>query len=134
MKLSNIKRISCVIFWSWLVFIIIMTLIPKLPVDTDSDKDLFLGLIRFDYLVHFGVFGILGIFLGIWKLGKLTNIKSVIFLFLFGLLFAYFDEFLQIFIEGRTYNIFDFYFNAIGFIIGLVFIIILNKKTIHTKF
>jgi VanZ family protein len=134
MKLRYSKRISGILFWAWLVFILIMTLIPKLPVDTDSDKSLFLGLIRLDYLVHFGVFGILGFFLGIWQLEKIKRKKSISFIFLFGLLFAYFDEFLQIFIEGRKYNIFDFYFNAIGFIMGLVFIIILNKKAIFSKF
>lgn len=130
MKLRSSKRIACILFWAWLVFIIIMTLIPKLPVDTDSGK----GFIRLDYLVHFGVFGILGFFLGIWKLDKIAKKKKLIFIFLFGLLFAYFTEFLQVFIEGRTYNIFDFYYNGIGFVIGLVFIIIFNKKAIFAKF
>lgn len=134
MKFNNIKQIAHVLFWVWLIFILIMTLIPKLPVDPDSDKSLFLGFIRLDYFVHFGVFGILGFFLGIWQLEKITRKKNIIFIFLFGLLFAYFDEFLQVFIEGRTYNIFDFYYNGIGFVIGFVIVIILNKKAIFSKF
>jgi VanZ family protein len=134
MKLRNSKRIAGVLFWAWLVFILIMTLIPKLPVDPDSDKSLILGFIRLDYLVHFGVFGILGFLLGIWQIEKIKRKKSIIFIFLFGLLFAYFDEFLQVFIEGRTYNIFDFYYNGIGFVIGFVSIIILNKRAIFSKF
>ena len=129
MKLKIIKRLSCILFWAWLIFILIMTLIPKLPVDTDSGT----GFIRLDYLVHFGVFGILGFFLGIWKFEIITKPKNLILILLLGISFAYFDEFLQIFIDGRTYNIVDFYYNGIGFVIGLIFVIILNKKSIFGK-
>lgn len=108
------KRTLKIIFWLWLVSAIILNLVPFIN-DISTDINIKTG-IRWDYLFHFGFY-----FIGIyifwqWKLRVFYKKRKVfIILFLISwIIFSSFNEYIQQFIPGRSFNPIDLIMNISG--------------------
>ena len=77
-------------------------------------------LLNWDKLIHLIQYFILGVLA--MKSLKKTNIKSVILVIIFGLLFGSIDEFLQSFISGRFSSALDGRADTIGTAIGALLV------------
>jgi len=126
MKILENKSLFKIFFWCWIVFIIILTVIPWASNPKILTKS---GLeFRLDYVGHFGLFFILFIFYYFWKLYLTAeiNLKHLTIFIVGSIFFAYLDEYMQGFLPSRKYNIIDFYYNASGIVIGYICYLILN--------
>jgi VanZ family protein len=103
-----------------------MSSIPQIPVPKIKAFNL---KVRLDYFVHFIEYFILSIFFILWRLDKksIFKLKTFLLYIVIGLSIAFLDEFHQIFIPGRAFNIIDFMLNGSGFIIG-TFVMYGKKK------
>jgi len=92
------------------ILILIVVLIPgnNLP-----DINPFIG---FDKLVHIGLFGT-------WALAVYYEFRrpefNLFLVFVVGISFSLFTEVLQLFVEARTFDVYDLFADAAGLIIGL---------------
>ncbi|MFC2111170.1 VanZ family protein [Bacteroidota bacterium] len=129
MKILENKSLLKKLFWLWVIVIIILTAIP-IPWLADAKIKTASGFeFRLDYFAHTGLFFILFAFYYFWKLHltlKVNNIHFLIFV-IASLIFSYLDEFVQVFIPSRTYNIVDFYYNGFGIILGLILYLVFNN-------
>jgi len=107
-----------------------MSSIPQIPVPKIKAFD---SIIRLDYFVHFIEYFILSIFFILWRLDKKSIFKLRTFLLyiVIGLSIAFLDEFHQILIPGRTFNIIDFMLNGSGFIMG-AFVMYGRKREVNS--
>ncbi len=107
------------VFWLWTVFIVFMTLKPKIKSSVRLEK---IYHLRLDYVIHFGVYFCWMIALGFayQNFVNSTNKRKQIALLVLILMFSYITEYAQNFSEGRVYNPLDFMFNLIGAILALV--------------
>jgi VanZ family protein len=111
---------------TWLLTIIVVSSLPSIPVlklQTEEKE------IRLDYLLHFFEYGILSFMTYLTFSGNNFLISLRKYALLTGLLilFALFDEFHQIIIPGRSYNIYDVYSNLIGIAAALVFCVVVFR-------
>lgn len=94
---------------SALIITIVLVPGPNLP-----DMPSFVG---FDKLVHIGLFGL-------WALAVRYDFNSANFnfftAFIAGVCFSIFTEILQLFVEGRSFDLYDMVADAIGLIAGLL--------------
>ncbi len=106
------------LFILWAILIISVSSIPHLSV-----PNIPIGF-RLDYLVHFGMYFVLAIFLVLWKIDKYGHFKKgqYIILILLGCLFAIADETHQLWIPERTFAWKDMLSNVLGFTSGFVFV------------
>jgi len=97
-----------------------MSSIPQIPIPKIKAFD---SIIRLDYFVHFIEYFILSIFFILWRLDKrsIFKLKTFLLYIVMGLSIAFLDEFHQILIPGRAFNIIDFMLNGSGLIIGALF-------------
>lgn len=112
------KLIFAFLFWGWLVFIIFVSLIPGIPDTTVKVKS---GLeIRTDFFIHVAAYFILALLFYYWYIFSNWAKKNFIIggFLLIGLLFAYLSEIAQMYIPGRSFNIYDFISNGSGIITG----------------
>ena len=112
------------------MLILIMSSIPQIPVPKIKAFD---SIIRLDYFFHFIEYFILSIFFILWRLDKKSIFKLRTFLLyiVIGLSIAFLDEFHQILIPGRAFNIIDFILNGFGFIMG-VFVMYGRKREVNS--
>ena len=110
----------------WLLGILVVTLTPgeQLPETPD--------VIGFDKLVHFSLFFILTF---LWyRVGrehrkeKLNKIKFITNYLVFGIGIAILVEYLQRFIPGRSFDLWDMVANLLGGAVGTVCFYILYRK------
>ena len=125
----------------WFILIVVMTLLiwinSSLNADLSSNQSGFLTDIVFNVLsifkinivyeelstwirtgAHFGEFYVLGILWGYYFKANHIDIKYLIFAVL---ITACLDEFIQIFSEGRAFEIFDIGIDALGGIFSLLY-------------
>jgi VanZ family protein len=110
-------------FVAWLIIIMTVSSIPKLPVmKIETDK----GTIRLDYLIHICEYASLAFFVFLTFAGSRFRISLKKYLVLTAglILFALADEFHQKIIPGRTFNMKDIYSNFAGILAGLVFCVV----------
>lgn len=105
----------------WAALIFIISTIPYLPQPETATNEGY-GL-RFDYLFHFVVYLILGSLLVTWQTTRDISIplKKYLAIMLLGIAFGLADEWHQVLIPGRTFNLVDFYLNTVGFLSGFLF-------------
>ncbi|MEA2106956.1 MAG: VanZ family protein [Bacteroidota bacterium] len=113
------KKFFGFIFWFWLNFILLVSILPGGPEMKAEFND---KSIRLDYLLHFIAYFSLAIFYLLWKANKYFNIKPrLLYSFLIGgFILAAGSEAIQSMIPGRTFNPYDFYANAAGIILGII--------------
>jgi len=113
------KKFFGFIFWFWLIFILIISILPGGPEMKAEFND---KSIRLDYLLHFIAYFSLAIFYLLWKANKYFIIKPhLLYSFLIGgFILAAGSEGIQGLIPSRTFNPYDFYANAAGIIAGVI--------------
>ncbi len=123
---TYIKKNSKFIFFLYFIVIIIMSSIPQIPIPKIKAFD---SIIRLDYFVHFIEYFILSIFFILWRLDNRSvfRFKTFLLYIVIGLSIAFLDEFHQILIPGRAFNIIDIMFDAFGFIMGIFVMYRSNK-------
>ena len=114
-------------FIAWMLIIITVSSIPKLPVmKIETEK----GIIRLDYLIHFCVYGSLAFLAFMTYAGRSfrLSLKKYLIITIGLILFALADEFHQKLIPGRAFNLKDIYSNIAGNIAGLVFCVVVFRR------
>ena len=112
------KKIFAFAFWFWIAIILYFTLTPnsiKLSIDVRDSR------FRLDYILHFLVYFSLAILYLLWKADSYFKVKTIylIYFLVGGLLLSGCTEYAQTYIPGRTFNIYDFYSNVSGIILGV---------------
>lgn len=113
-------------FIAWMIIIMTVSSIPKLPVmKIETEK----GIIRLDYLIHFCEYGSLAFFAFLTYAGRNFRISLKRYLTISAglILFSLADEFHQKLIPGRAFNLKDIYSNIAGIIAGLVFCVVVFR-------
>jgi VanZ family protein len=113
-------------FIAWMVIILTVSSIPKLPVmKIETGK----GVIRLDYLIHFCEYGSLAFFAFLTFAGSLfrMSLKRYIAITAGLILFSLVDEFHQKLIPGRAFNPKDIYSNITGIIAALIFCVVIFR-------
>ncbi len=117
--ITGIKPYSKYLFIAWMVIIMTVSSIPKLPaMKIETDR----GIIRLDYFIHICEYGSLA-FLGFLSLADdnfRLNLKTYALLTAGLIVFSLVDEFHQKLIPGRTFNVKDIYSNLTGIFAALV--------------
>ena len=114
-------------FIAWMLIIITVSSIPKLPVmKIETEK----GIIRLDYLIHFCVYGSLAFLAFMTYAGRSfrLSLKKYLIITIGLILFALADEFHQKLIPGRAFNLKDIYSNIAGIVAGLVFCVVVFRR------
>jgi VanZ family protein len=111
----------------WVITIITVSSIPHLPVlklNTSGSE------IRLDYLIHFCEYGFLAFLAYLSFTGKdfRTNRKRLIIITLALIFFSLADEYHQILIPGRTFNVKDILSNLGGILAAYLFSIVIFRK------
>lgn len=119
MNLFQQKKQFKIIFWLWALTLFILSSIPNIPTQQINIWD---EPFRLDYLEHFGVFFLLGVFYILWKLEEgfvfsyVRNGWYMIALWVFASL----NELQQIWIPGRTFNPLDLIYNTLGLVVVFI--------------
>ncbi len=111
-------KLAAALFWIWLVTIFVLSSIPKIPT-AKLKTDLF--ELRLDYILHFGVYGLLSTLFFFWKSrddGKFKKTELFIYLVLASI-FAALEETHQLWVDGRTFNPIDMLSNILGVFVGI---------------
>ena len=111
---------------AWLLTIISVSSVPSIPtlkIHTAKSE------IRLDYLIHFCEYGILAgmAYLTFVKSEFRMSYKKFILITVILILFAVLDEYHQILIPGRAFNLKDIYSNIGGILGALVFCVVIFK-------
>jgi len=116
-------------FFGWAALLLITSLVPTTGLEPKSGGE---STFRWDYPFHFIVFLILALlFAWWWKSNKAGNSRGAISWFLAGgTVYAMLTEGIQLFVEGRSFNPVDLFYNVLGVLIGtiLAFIFIIRPK------
>jgi VanZ family protein len=126
--ISKYNKMFAWFFWIWLVILITISSLPNIPTQHAAIGG---DIYRLDYLFHFGAYGLLTMFLHLWKFKKYEGRKTqMLFMAIFLILFATGDEFHQLIIPGRTFNFVDLYCNIGGIIAGTLLFaaVFFNKR------
>jgi VanZ family protein len=116
MKLYFIKRVWIIllIFWAGMLFSI--GLIP----DPDEIIKQSVSKFRWDYLEHFTGYFMLGLFFVLWRGDRTFRIRAMdtLLFIVFGGIFSWLAEYIQVFIPGRSFSMYDILYNFLGMITG----------------
>ncbi|MFZ5939081.1 MAG: VanZ family protein [Bacteroidota bacterium] len=130
MKSRLVRFLPGFLFFSWLTLIPVFSMIPG-----SRTVDFILGDgsgIRWDYIEHSLVFGILAFLFFLWRKSKTRQPRGNFFLFLgTGLVYAILTEVLQIAVPGRTFNPLDALFNAAGFLVVLLALLYIQPDSVR---
>jgi len=99
-----------------IVYALIILMISATP-SSDLPK---MWLLQYDKIIHFVeylIFGVLAM-----KSMMNQTMKAGLILIPFGILFGFFDEYLQSFISGRYSSLMDVFSDSIGFSIGIILV------------
>ena len=121
-----IKPYSKYLFIAWMVIIMTVSSIPKLPVmKIETGR----GIIRLDYFIHICEYGSLAFlaFLSFADDKLRLSIKKYALLTAGLIAFSLVDEFHQKLIPGRTFNVKDIYSNLTGIVAALVTCLVLFR-------
>jgi len=124
-----IKKNNKFLFVIWLLLIIIVSSIPRLPILKIKTSG---SSIRLDYLIHFLEYFILSVFFFLWRMNN-TRLKfnKILLYVAIGICFAFIDETYQILIPGRKFNMVDLLFDSFGFSVGIFLIFFITL--VHLK-
>ncbi len=105
------------LFFIWTILLILLSVLPN----SDSLLDQDISEFRWDYLEHFVFYFILTFLYIFWRSNQKYTIRiTELILFLAaGFIFCWLTEYIQIFIPGRSFNIFDMASNMTGMIAGI---------------
>lgn len=121
MKLRQRKYFFLFLFWGWILFILANSLFPGQiePIEQNANQ----GLLRVDYILHFGAYFVLAVFFFFWQVnGRYILFRKQVLLFLAGgLLLAAGSEIVQYFVPERSFNLYDFISNTLGLVLGISF-------------
>lgn len=110
------QSLWAIAFFGWSAILLVLAVLPSGGVIKKSNED---TSFRLDYLEHFLVFVFFSLLYGLWRRKILTDKnKELVFLLLFGGMFAAFDEAVQLFVDSRTFNPVDLLFNMCGLLVG----------------
>jgi VanZ family protein len=124
--IKGIKPYSKYLFIAWMVIILTVSSIPKLPVmKIETER----GTIRLDYIIHICEYGSLAFlaFLSFADDNFRLNLKKYVLLTAGIILFSLLDEFHQKLIPGRSFNVKDIYSNLAGIMAALVFCVVVFR-------
>jgi len=124
--IKGIKPYSKYLFIAWMVIILTVSSIPKLPVmKIETER----GTIRLDYIIHICEYGSLAFlaFLSFADNNFRLNLKKYALLTAGIVLFSLLDEFHQKLIPGRSFNVKDIYSNLTGIMAALVFCVVVFR-------
>jgi len=124
-------------FWGWIFLIILLYLVPGLVLEEVQIRIRQLEFeIRFDYLAHFSIFFIWTFIFVVWKWPEIVGRRhNSLGLFIsLGFLFSSSIEILHYYIPTRTFNPMDMISNASGFIIGVIFILLVTYTGFLRRF
>ncbi len=112
----------------WFLTIISVSSIPRIPtlkIHTAHSE------IRLDYIIHFCEYGFLAFMSFLTFAGKDFKLKyrRYILITLGLILFAVLDEYHQILIPGRAFNMKDILYNIAGILSAAAFCVVMFKKT-----
>jgi VanZ family protein len=109
------RRFYRIVFWIWFAFLTIASVWPFNP----NTNIIIRGFkIRMDYLEHLIIYAILGFLFVISSKVRIRRI--VVFLAsIVGFAYGFLMEYIQTFLPGRAYNVYDMMFNLIGLAAGL---------------
>lgn len=119
-----------VFFWIWLLFILVISSIPKLPaIKLNFDE----SIIRIDYAIHFVGYFLLVSFFLLWRIKIDLNptIMIIVLTLIIGMVTGFIDEFHQKIIIGRSYNPKDMLSNFIGVLAGVIIVTFYLKIISH---
>jgi VanZ family protein len=113
---------------AWLLTMVALSSTPDLPtlkLRTSGSE------IRLDYFIHFCEYGLLAFLAFLSSVNKnlAMSLKKYTFITLALSLFAFIDEYHQIFIPGRTVNIKDTISNLTGIFTALIFCLLFFRKS-----
>jgi VanZ family protein len=124
--IKGIKPYSKYLFIAWVVIILTVSSIPKLPaMKIETER----GIIRLDYFIHICEYGSLAFlaFLSFADNNFRLNMKKYALVTAGLILFSLLDEFHQKLIPGRAFNVKDIYSNLTGIMAALVTCVILFR-------
>ena len=115
----GIKPYARFVFFAWLLIILGYTIVPN-PEGSEGIR-LDKGIIRLDYLIHFVSFCFLSLLYCLWfaNVKLKINISYLIYAIAPSIILAFILEYVQQYVEGRSYNEIDFLFNGLGALSGL---------------
>jgi len=123
--------------WPWILWLVVIFLLTGVPGNYIPNVITFSDWLRPDKIVHLIMFGVLG-FLFVRGLVKQYSTSSVRYIlviaFIIGVIIGGLTEIMQDYIfTGRDGNVFDFYADSIGSIIGITaFRFVYRKKSINS--
>ncbi len=121
-----LKPYSRYLLLAWLVIIMTVSSIPKLPtLKIETSR----GIIRLDYFIHFCEYASLAFLAYLAYSDKLyhLSIRKYASLTVLVIFFSMVDEFHQKFIPGRYFNIKDLCSNISGIIAALIFCVLVFR-------
>lgn len=106
------------LFWSYLIFLIVLALLPLNGASSVALNHVYIIRIRLDYLIHSVLF-IPWVFLYIHAF-RPVKWHQILLMICLGLLAAFTAEWVQYFLTYRTYNINDLLSNFLGVLLGAI--------------
>jgi VanZ family protein len=106
------------LFWSYLIFLIVLALLPLNGASSVALNHVHIIRIRLDYLIHSVLF-IPWVFLYIHAF-RPVKWQGILLMICLGLLAAFTAEWVQYFLTYRTYNINDLLSNFLGVLLGAI--------------
>ena len=98
----------------------------------DNNRDYLNLIVRKS--AHFTEFLILGILIyNVFNLYNINNKKKIIFCIIFCLIYAFSDEYHQLFIKGRSAQIKDVFIDFVGSFMGILILNQITQKINHNK-
>jgi VanZ family protein len=110
------KTILGIMFSVWMIILILLSVWPTVSSIIQQDVTEF----HWDYLEHFILYFILGFLYVLWRIDKnfyIPVLEFIIFL-VAGFIFSWLTEYIQVFIPGRAFNLYDMISNMVGIISG----------------
>jgi VanZ family protein len=122
-----LRQFAKYILAAWLITIVALSSTPYLPtlkLRTSGSE------IRLDYFIHFCEYGLLAFLAYLSSVNKFLtmSLKKYILVTVSLALFAFLDEYHQIFIPGRTVNIKDTMSNLAGIFTALIFCLLFFRN------
>lgn len=117
-----LKRI---IFFSYLLLLIFAAAFPFTSTDIAAMNNTYVMSFRLDHVMH--VLAFLPLYaLGVWLFQPISR-KGRVYLLLIGLVIAALTEYIQLFINYRTYNPADLIANLSGVLLGAIIMLVVKK-------
>jgi VanZ family protein len=112
-----IKYFWAIVFFGWAIVILISSMIPTTGIEPKSDNE---SGLRLDYLIHLFVFIVLSLLFGFWRrdIAAIQKKKEILRFLAGGTVYAGLTEGVQLFIDGRSFNPIDLFFNVLGILAG----------------